>query len=198
MHHVSHPAFNLWMVNVRFWLDEMYRNVRPNFVQWHFHLSTRQVWPMKFQENSWYKLQPRQTQPHLCLLRFSSQNQVAKKLEEQFSRRLPHKHLYQPRLKLKKTCRKSRIKLRQKTIKPPKTRDMCFTEVINEWFRICWHWLLLISTWRSFWTRIALELCGVAWFYSILHTKNSFISSSYGLLQPLFFQHMWEEQQVST
>ena len=40
VHPVSHPRSNLWMVNFRFWLDEMYRNVRPNFVQWHFHLNT--------------------------------------------------------------------------------------------------------------------------------------------------------------
>ena len=33
LHHVSRPAFNLWMVNFRSWLDEMYRNVMSNFVQ---------------------------------------------------------------------------------------------------------------------------------------------------------------------
>ena len=47
-HSVSHP-FNLWMVNFRSWLDEMYRNVMSNFVQWRVHLNTLQfcLWNSK-------------------------------------------------------------------------------------------------------------------------------------------------------
>ena len=51
--HTLHLAFGWWTLDLG-WVD-LYRNVTSNFVHWHFHLNTLQVWPMKFQGNSWDK-----------------------------------------------------------------------------------------------------------------------------------------------
>ena len=66
--HTLHLTFGWWTLDFG-WTKciEMWGPILSSDISTSTHSNTLQVWPMKFQQNSWGKLQPRQIQPHLCL-----------------------------------------------------------------------------------------------------------------------------------
>ena len=128
-------------------------------------------------------------QPHLCLLTpiWLTKTRLRKKLEEQFSKKNITSTFTNPVLSWIKLLEAPRPVTPKKTSNPLMFRDMlglvfCDFEIIFLNMKNQCNWTV--------WSCMNLS-CSYKW-------TPSFLLLRYDFLQPLFFQHMWEEQQLPT